>query len=423
METDWLYKYWILIAVVVSFFVLKQSEKLMLSNNTLPGDIFAGQNSLKRYLLSVKENPYKVYEIFIFVKFSLFIFLAYSIISISISFSFLTQTDIILLILAGVAAFSIYIFITQFDIENDKYKKVFIRVFTFPIYWLSVFVNPFIEIINEFILVFDNSLFRGKLEQQPEKIGEFFWRGTMPGEIPNDDESELIDGIVSFKEISAKEVMTPRADIISISSNAELTEALEIINQTRHSRIPLYNEDLDNITGIIYAKDLLKFIGKHENNEVVELDKVARKPFFIPETKMIRDLLNEFQEKKMHIAIVINEFGSTAGLISLEDIIEEIVGEIRDELDIEEYPIFKTDENKFLAIGKTPIEEVNETVGINVPVSENYDSIGGFILNTAGEFPKEGYSFVFGDAVFTVKEVLNKRIKRVLIEKKHTNNL
>jgi len=139
---------------------------------------------------------------------------------------------------------------------------------------------------------------------------------------------------------------------------------------------------------------------------------------FIPKTKMINDLLHEFQEKKMHIAVVVDEYGGTAGLITLEDIIEEIIGEIRDEYDKEENPITKVDDNSYLALGNLSIDELNDLLNTNIkPENSDFETLAGLVLNNAGQIPKDGYSFRLENYKFTVKEILNKRIKKVLIEK------
>jgi len=190
------------------------------------------------------------------------------------------------------------------------------------------------------------------------------------------------------------------------------------ITKTGRSRIPLYKDDLDDIVGVIYAKDLLPYFKNVEIRKNLSLQKLARKPMFVPKTKMINDLMHEFQEKKMHIAIVVDEYGGTAGLVSLEDIIEEIIGEIRDEYDKEENTITQLDENKYLILGRISLDELKESLEFNINTEDlDYDTLAGFILNYAGQIPKEDYSFDFENFKFTVKEVSNKRIKKVLLEK------
>jgi CBS domain containing-hemolysin-like protein len=211
--------------------------------------------------------------------------------------------------------------------------------------------------------------------------------------------------------------MTPRVDITSVSVEENFDDLMNVINESGHSRIPLYENSLDKIIGIIYAKDLLPFLKEPEKRKALTLRSIARDPLFVPETKLINVLLHEFQDKNMHIGIVVDEYGGTAGLISLEDILEEIVGEIRDEYDKEENEITKISDKSYLILGKVSIDELNELLNYDFS-SENddYDTVGGFIFNQAGIIPQQGFQFVFSDYKFTVKEVSNKRIKKVIVE-------
>src|SRR3989337_2648805 len=175
--------------------------------------------------------------------------------------------------------------------------------------------------------------------------------------------------------------MTPRVDMVAVSSVSDFTELVNEITKTGRSRIPLYKDDLDDIIGIVYAKDLLPYFKNVELRKNISIAKIARKPMFVPKTKMIDALMHEFQEKKMHIAIVVDEYGGTAGVISLEDILEEIIGEIRDEFDKEENPVVKVSENSYLILGKLSIDELNELLNLEIE-SENddFETVGGLVL-------------------------------------------
>jgi CBS domain containing-hemolysin-like protein len=256
-----------------------------------------------------------------------------------------------------------------------------------------------------------------KPDAKPDEIKELANLGLEKGTI-EDEEHELIHSIVGFKTLSVSETMTPRVDMVAVCSDSDFTELVNEITKTGRSRIPLYKDDLDDIVGIIYAKDLLPYFKNIELRKNLSLSKIARKPMFVPKTKMIDALMHEFQEKKMHVAIVVDEYGGTAGLVSLEDIIEEIIGEIRDEYDKEENILTKIDDSNFMVLGRISIDELKEILNININTEEaEYDTIAGLVLNFAGQIPKEGYSFEFENHRFTVKEVLNKRIKKVHIEK------
>ncbi|MCX7876272.1 MAG: hemolysin family protein [Melioribacteraceae bacterium] len=304
-------------------------------------------------------------------------------------------------------------------IWSNKYQKSALRIVIIPIYSFYILFYPISFIISNIINYFSKNISDKKsrtalIESEIKDLADLsVEKGTI--EV---DEHELINGIVSFKTVTAREIMTPRVDIAAISVDASFEDLLTVINSSGHSRIPLYEKDLDNIKGIIIAKDLLPFIKDKEKAKNINLLKIAREAIFVPSSKHINDLLHEFQEKKIHLAIVVDEYGGTAGIISLEDILEEIVGEIRDEHDKEENGIIKLSEGCYQIIGKLSIDELNELLNENFS-SENddYDTVGGFVFNHAGKIPSKDYSFVFNNYKFTVKEVINNRINKVLIEK------
>ncbi|KAB2838695.1 MAG: CBS domain-containing protein, partial [Melioribacteraceae bacterium] len=174
-------------------------------------------------------------------------------------------------------------------------------------------------------------------------------------------EHELIHGIVSFKTVMTREIMTPRVDIAAVSVDESFDDLMNVINESGHSRIPLYEDSLDKVIGIIYAKDMLPYLKTPELKKNLSLKSIAREVIYVPGTKLINDLLHEFQVKKIHLGIVVDEYGGTAGLISLEDILEEIVGEIRDEHDKEEAEITKLNDYSYMGLGKVSIDEINDT--------------------------------------------------------------
>jgi len=302
----------------------------------------------------------------------------------------------------------------------SKNPLAFARFVSIPLYWINVILYPVAETLTEIIksavshLNFDKT----KSAILPEEITELANLSHERGAII-EEEHGLINSIVSFRTVAVYEVMTPRVDMIAISTETSFDELLKIITQTGHSRLPLYKNGLDNIIGVVYAKDILPYIQNLELRKQFSLEKIARKALFIPQTKLISTLMQELQEKKMHISIVVDEYGGTAGLITLEDIIEEIIGEIRDEYDKEESPIQKINDYSFMVLGKLSIDELNELLNTNIkPEHEDYETVAGLVLNYAGNIPKEGYSFEMENHRFTVKEVLKKRIMKILIEKK-----
>jgi CBS domain containing-hemolysin-like protein len=347
-----------------------------------------------------------------------------SIIAVSLALEFAESSsysrNIILTIQIVVLTFFILLFgeITP-KIWASKDPITFSKIIAIPMHWVNVIIFPISETITEAIKYFASkiSIDKKKSAIKHDEIKELATLGLEMGTI-EDEEHELIHSIVGFKSLSVSEIMTPRVDMVAVSSDSDFTELVNEITKTGRSRIPLYKDDLDDIIGIIYAKDILPYFKNVELRKNLSLAKIARKPMFVPRTKMIDDLMHEFQEKKMHIAIVVDEYGGTAGLVSLEDIIEEIIGEIRDEYDKEENTLTKIDENNFMVLGRISIDELKEILDININTEEaEYDTIAGLVLNFAGQIPKEGYSFEFENHRFTVKEVLNKRIKKVQIEK------
>jgi CBS domain containing-hemolysin-like protein len=305
----------------------------------------------------------------------------------------------------------------------SKKSVGFTKTVVIPLYWINVMIYPVSETLTEIIKTATSKfhIHKHKTVLTKDEIGELSNIGQKKGTL-EEEEHEIIKSIVSFRNILASEIMTPRVDIKAIQSNESFNNVVSTINNTGHSRFPLYNEDLDSIVGILSAKDILPFIKNGKPLKAMNLSAIARKAMFVPKTKKINNLLREFQSKKTHIAIVVDEYGGTAGLITLEDIIEEVVGEIWDEYDKEEDIIKIIDEDSYLVLGKTPIDEINEAMGSEVITEEaDFETIGGLVFKKAGSIPQEGYSFKINNFKFTVKEIHHKRIKKVLIEKDSEN--
>jgi len=229
------------------------------------------------------------------------------------------------------------------------------------------------------------------------------------------EERKMIHSIFEFGETIVREVMIPRIDMITIDKDTTFEELTQIVIDCGHSRIPVYDEKVDNIIGIVYAKDLLA--AAHNPSEY-DLEKHIRSAYFVPEEKKIDDLLNEFQTEKIHIAIVVDEYGGTAGLVTMEDIIEEIVGEIQDEYDKEQPLLQQVDERTIVADGRISISDLNEKIGLELlPESEAYDTLAGFVFSQLGEVPEKDREFDYEGYKFIVEEVSSKRITRVRVQK------
>lgn len=230
------------------------------------------------------------------------------------------------------------------------------------------------------------------------------------------DEKNMLEGIVRFGDETAKEVMTSRQDVIDLDMSSTYPEVLKCIVDNNYSRIPVYQDNIDNIRGVLYIKDLLPHLGKQAN---FRWQSLIRPPYFVPETKKIDDLLREFQENKVHIAIVVDEFGGTSGIVTLEDILEEIVGEINDEYDEEEKNYVRVNANTYIFEGKTLLSDFykvfDESDDEFDDVEGDADTLAGLLLEIKGEFPKIGEKLSLHNYTFTVLEMDERRISKVKV--------
>lgn len=340
--------------------------------------------------------------------------------AIDISAYFNISLDITLIIQIIVITILILLFGELFPkVIASKNPVKFAKIIAIPLYYCNIIIYPVAETITEIIKLSSSKLSfdKSKSALTKEELIDLANIGKEKGTI-EEDEHSLISSLVSFAGLSVNEVMTPRVDIKAVSIDDDYEKIINVITTSGHSRIPVYRDSIDEIVGILFAKDLLAFVKNPDLVKKFSLESLLKKTLFIPETKLINELLKEFQEKKVHLAIVVDEYGGTAGLISLEDIIEEVVGDIWDEFDKEENHLIKISDNHYVALGKTKLSEINETFNIDISTDDDdYDTLGGFILNNAGSIPKDNYSFVSNNIRFIVKEVQNKRIKKVIIEK------
>ena len=252
-----------------------------------------------------------------------------------------------------------------------------------------------------------------------KRIAEF---GEAQGGLA-ENERELIESIVELGNAAVREIMISRMDIVAIPDTSTFTEVLEVIRSSGHSRMPMYRDDLDNIEGVIYAKDLIPFLGSAESESGVDWQPIVRKPLFVPTSKKLDELLRDFQNKRTHVAIVVDEYGGTAGLVTLEDVLEEIVGDIRDEYDQNEQPLWvKVGPRTLVVDAKIDLDDFNEIIVSEIGaspdqvlVTENFDfeTIGGLIFHLTESIPVEGQSIHYRDFVLTVESVANHRIGRV----------
>jgi CBS domain containing-hemolysin-like protein len=227
-----------------------------------------------------------------------------------------------------------------------------------------------------------------------------------------EEEKELIHSIFEFGDTIVREVMVPRPDIEAIESDKTLRDVQAAVLEHGYSRIPVFTDDLDDVIGVVYAKDVLKAV--HQGKEDVALAEVAREARFVPESKKVADLLREMQQEKFHIALVTDEYGSVSGLVTLEDLLEELVGEITDEYDTEEPELEQVADGVFRVDGKMSIDEVNDILDVELP-DEEWDTAGGLMLGLLGSIPDEGDEVVFQNLTFTAEKVDGRRIVKILI--------
>lgn len=277
--------------------------------------------------------------------------------------------------------------------ERSFVKAVFFLRIFYVVLYPMIKVSAFVSYLIVRLIGGRASMDEGALTSQADL--EALTAVSESEEILEEEEREMIHGIFGLESTVAREVMTPRTDMVYLSVSAELNDILATVVEKGHSRIPVYEGNIDNIVGILHVKDLLKCW--HEREGDVKLADVLRPPLLVPETKGIDDLLQEFRVERVHMAIVLDEYGGTAGLVTIEDIIEEIVGEIQDEYDQEERPIEELEDGIYSLDARTPIDEVNELLKIALP-SEDSDSMGGFIINYLGRVPETDESFSY-DAV------------------------
>lgn len=227
----------------------------------------------------------------------------------------------------------------------------------------------------------------------------------------SEDEGEMIQGIFSFRDTIAREIMVPRTEMVSArAEEATLTDIIALIVESGHSRIPIYQESVDNIVGILHAKDLLSYWG----SESADIRDKMRAPYFIPETKKISEVLKDLRDKKSHMAIVIDEYGGTAGILTLEDIIEEIIGEVMDEYDAEEKLITDNEDGSITVDARLDVEELEDYLKVEFPEGK-FESVGGFIISLLGRVPEVGERIEYKNIVMVIEAANSRKIEKIHI--------
>jgi CBS domain containing-hemolysin-like protein len=286
-----------------------------------------------------------------------------------------------------------------------------------PLRVLSFFLSPLIK-----ALVFLTNLFLKPLGGEMKKESSFITEEEIRGLISagekegvlEEGEREMLHSIFEFGDTRVSEVMIPRVDMVAIEEGITLDLLLNLIKEKRHSRIPVYREDIDEIVGIFYVKDLL---GLWREDQEIKVKDLMRSPYFVPELKKVSDLLHEFQKKKVHMAIVVDEYGGVSGLVTLEDLLEEIVGEIRDEYDVEEILYKRLEDGSILVNAKMDIGEANKKLKINIPEDDDPETVGGFILDLLGRVPRRGEEVEYKNLKIIIVEANEHSLSKLKIKK------
>ncbi|MGL5989122.1 hemolysin family protein [Cetobacterium sp.] len=297
--------------------------------------------------------------------------------------------------------------------------KHFSKSVIVPIYYFGVLMKPIVKILMWTSILIGRILgVEVKTENimfTEEDLISFVNVGEAEG-IIEEEEKEMIHSIVGLGETNAKEIMTPRTSMFAVEGNKTLDDIWDEMIEAGFSRIPVYEETIDNVIGVLYTKDVLKHLKSNSTNTKVK--ELVREVYYVPETKSIIEILQEFKSKKVHIALVLDEYGGIGGVLTIEDLLEEIVGEIRDEFDHEEEETIKEIEaNRYEVDAMLDIETINKVLNIELPISEDYESLGGLLMSELGKIPSIGDIVEFIDVKLIVLEVEKMRVSKVEIQR------
>ncbi len=298
-----------------------------------------------------------------------------------------------------------------------KFPTQLALFFAFPFLWISIASKPMIVLLqtlsNLILKPFKDQTNFSESRVSEEEVRILLEEGRKTGAIDK-TEQELITSIFEFTDTTAKEVMVPRTDIVAVEINTPREILVNIVLEEGYSRIPIYSGSIDNIIGIVYTKDLISLL---EHRDVIVLHDIIRPAYFVPETKKISVLLRELQNQKIHMAIVIDEYGGTEGIITLEDILEEIVGEIHDEYDEELKEVELSTDGSSLVNARINIQDFNEKFGTNIPESTEYDTLSGFLNKITGKIPDLNEEIKNNDITFVIIKKSQRRIRQVKVTK------
>jgi len=395
----------------VAFFSLNQTQlddesktfknrklvaKLLANPKRLLATILVANNFINIATILLFANAFDPYFDQIDVTFNLFFF------ELSLSFFFKIIIVTFLILLFGEILPKVYA-----SRNNEKFSGFMAK----PLFFLKKTLVMFSVPMQAGTTYLEDKLAKSKSNLSINQLSQAL--ELTDDEATTDEEQKILKGIVSFGNTDTREVMRSRMDIFALDVTASFLEIIKQITKEGFARIPVYEENLDKIIGVLYAKDLLPYL----ESKSVKWQELIRKPFFVPENKKLDDLLNEFQEKKVHLAIVVDEYGGTSGVVSLEDIVEEIIGDINDEFDDDSLVYSKLDEHNFVFEGKTSLKDIYKVTDLNIGLFEENkgeaETIAGFVLEISGGFPKKNEKITFEGYVFTVESLDRKRIKQL----------
>lgn len=303
-------------------------------------------------------------------------------------------------------------------VYSTHHPLKFARFIAIPLHYTIRLLKP----VNS-ILIYSTSFINNRIHAYNNHISvdELSQALELTSKAELKEDTDILKGIVKFGNKSVVEIMRSRVDVVSLDIDSSYKKVMEVITETGFSRIPVFSETFDNIKGILYIKDLLPHVNK---GATFRWQNIIRPPFYVPETKKIDDLLEEFQKNKVHMAIVVDEYGGTSGIVTLEDVLEEIVGEITDEFDEEEKFYTKISENKYLFDGKTLLNDFYKILGLEDDVFDEVkgeaDTLAGLILELKGEIPAKNDTITYKNYVFSIEAADNRRIKQIKVEIKNT---
>jgi len=410
----------LLLFLIVGSAIISGSETAFFSLSPSDfNDIYDKKNKTHQRLKSLLEKPkHLLASILIannFVNVGIVILSAYLIdqhfdFSVNPVFGFLLKVVIVsfILLLFGEIMPKIY--------ANQNNVSLAQRLAT-PMFFMNKFLYPLSSALSQSTRIIDSRFVKRGYRVSLSQLGHAIDIST--DENTTEEEKNILKGIAKFADIQASEIMKVRMDIVAVDANTPFRKLIETISDSGFSRIPVYEESMDKIKGIIYIKDLLPYLNNPDDFNWVPL---LRSPFYVPENKRINELLDEFRNKKIHLAIVVDEYGGTSGIITLEDVLEEIVGEISDEFDVldDDIDFEKIDETTYLFAAKTSIIDFCKVLKIDddifYEVEGDFDSIAGLFLELYGNVPKKGTKVTHHQYTFTVESLDNRRIKKIKIE-------